>query len=110
MSLSERFSQLRSELKDLQSKAVQFEIDLQQHERVLQSISDLPDDRRCYRLVGEVLVQMTIAQAKPALEQQKNSLKELVETFQQKVKAKEEELLKFQKDNNIHIRPISEIK
>ncbi|KAK8885096.1 hypothetical protein M9Y10_044225 [Tritrichomonas musculus] len=109
MSISERFSQLRQELKELQSKEIQFELDLQQHERVLSSISSLPDDRKCYRLVGEVLVQMTIGQAKPALEQQKNSLSELVSTFKQKVQAKEDEMLKFQKDNNIQIRPLSEI-
>ena len=109
MSISEKFNQLRQELKELQSKEIQFELDLQQHERVLSSISSLPDDRKCYRLVGEVLVQMTIGQAKPALEQQKNSLSELVSTFKQKVQAKEDEMLQFQKDNNIQIRPLSEI-
>ena len=109
MSISEKFNQLRQELKELQSKEIQFELDLQQHERVLSSIADLPEDRKCYRLVGEVLVQMTIGQARPALEQQKSSLAELVSTFKQKVQAKEDEMLKFQKDNNIQIRPLSEI-
>ena len=109
MSISDKFNQLRQELKELQSKEIQFELDLQQHERVLSSIESLPEDRKCYRLVGEVLVQMTIGQARPALEQQKNSLAELVSTFKQKVQAKEDEMLQFQKDNNIQIRPLSEI-
>ena len=109
MSIIEQFNKLQSELKELQSKSIQFELDLQQHERVLESIANLPDDRKCYRLVGEVLVQMTIGEAKPALDQQKVSLKELVQTFTAKIKAKEEEILSYQKEHNIQIRPLSEV-
>ena len=108
-SLSERFSKLRQELKELQTKSIQFEMDFQQYEKVLATISDFPDDRTTYRLVGEVLVQMPVKEAKVVLEAQKNSLKELCATFKEKVQAKEEELIKFQKDNNIQIRPLSEI-
>lgn len=108
-SLGERFNRLRQELKDLQGKLIQFESDLQQHEKVLAAIADLPDDRKTYRLIGEVLVQMPAKESRAALEDHKNSLKELVVTFQEKVKAKEEELIKFQKDNNIQIRPLSEV-
>ncbi|KAH0793482.1 prefoldin subunit 2 [Histomonas meleagridis] len=109
MSISEQFNKLREELKELQSKNIQFELDMQQHERVLESIAKLPDDRKCYRLVGEVLVQMTIGEARPALDQQRASLKELIQTFTAKIKAKEEELLAFQKEHNIQIRPLSEV-
>ena len=108
-SVGERFNKLRQELKELQTKSVQFELDLQQHERVLETIASLPDDRKTYRLVGEVLVQMPAKEARLALEQQKNSLKELTATFREKTKAKEEELIKFQKDNNIQIRPLSQV-
>ena len=109
MSISEQFNKLRAELKESQNKNIKFELDLQQYERVLESIANLPDDRTCYRLIGEVLVQTTIGEAKPALEQQKASLSELTKTYVSKINAKEEELLKFQKDNNIQIRPLNEI-
>ena len=108
-SIGERFNRLRAELKELQTKLLQFESDLQQHEKVLAAIATLPDDRKTYRLVGEILVQLPAKDARTALEEHKNSLKELVVTFQEKVKAKEDELLKFQKDNNIQIRPLSEV-
>ena len=108
-SISERFNKLRQELKELQQKKVQFELDFQQHERVLETIAPLPDDRKTYRLVGEVLVQMPAKEARAALEQQKNSLSELVATFKEKVAAKQAELIKFQKDNNIQIRSLSEV-
>lgn len=109
MSVSEKFNSLRSELKSLQSQSIKIELDLQQHERVLEQITVLPNDRVCYRLVGDVLVQTDIGSAKTVLEQKRSQLKELTETFDGKIKAKEDELVKFQKDNNIQIRPISEI-
>jgi prefoldin subunit 2 len=107
--LSERFNRLRQELNEVQSKATQFELDEQEHERVLAAISDLPEDRVCYRLVGEVLVQMHSRDAKVALEQQRARLTELVRTFQDKTHAKEEEFLAFQRENNIQIRPLREV-
>jgi prefoldin subunit 2 len=107
--LSERFNRLRQELNELQSRATQFEIDEQEHERVLAAIGDLPEDRMCYRLVGEVLVQMGAREAKVALEQQRARLKELLRTFQEKTHAKEEEFLEFQRENNIQIRPLREV-
>ena len=39
----------------------------------------------------------------------RQELKELTATFREKTKAKEEELLKFQKENNIQIRPLSQV-
>jgi prefoldin subunit 2 len=109
MSLSERFNALRQELKDLQAKTTQFESDTLEHERVLETIAKMPEDRTCYRQVGEVLVQMNIGQARTALEQHFASLKELVATFQQKTEAKQKELLDFQKEKNIQIRSLREL-
>ena len=57
-------------------------------------------------------VQEKALEEEPLLEkipEYNDALKELCETFQQKVKAKEDEFLQFQKDNNIQIRPLSEI-
>jgi len=82
---------------------------MQHHERVLETISTLADDRKCYRLVGEILVQTTIGEARPALKSQLENLKEVVETFKQKTEMKSKEIQQFQVDNKIQIKPISEL-
>ena len=104
----EKYQRLRQDLKDLQTKQIQFELDLQQHERVLETIVGLDEKRKCYRLVGEVLVQTTIGEARPALEAQRDSLKDLFETFSQKIELKDKEIQQYQTDNKIQFRPISE--
>jgi prefoldin subunit 2 len=108
-SVSERFNALRQELKELQAKTAQFESDEQDHQRVLASIAKLPEDRKCYRQVGEILVQMNLAQAKLALEQHQASLKDLITQFQAKTEAKQKELVDFQKANNIQIRSLRDL-
>lgn len=107
--IGERFSFLRQELKELQTKEIQFEIDLQQHERVLETIAKLEDSRKCYRLVGEVLVQSTISEARPEIETQRNRLKDLVDSFRQKIDLKEKEIIQFQNDNHIQMRSVEEL-
>lgn len=109
MSLAQQLSLLNNELSQLQDKEVQFQIDLQQHQRVLETIKDYDPNRKCYRLVGEVLIQSTVAETKPLLEQQETSIKELVKTYRQKVEAKEQEIKKFQEDNHIRIESAREV-
>ena len=103
MSLSQKLSIMNNELNQLQDREVQFQVDLQQHQRVLETIKSYDPNRKCYRLVGEILVQSTIAETKPLLENQEANLKELVKTYHQKVEAKEQEIIQFQKDNHIRI-------
>ena len=108
-SVGEKYSILRNELKELQTKEIQLEMELKQHETVLETIEKLNDDRKCFRLVGEVLVQSTIGEARPALKQQIENLKEIVQTMKQKVEMKDKEILQFQKDNKIQFKSVSEI-
>ena len=108
-SVGEKYSLLRNELKELQTKEIQLEMDLKHHETVLETIEKLNDDRKCYRLVGEVLVQSTISEAKPALQQQIEKLKDLVQTMKQRVEMKEKEIQQLQIDNKIQFKSLSEL-
>ena len=108
-SVAERYSYLRQELKEISSKLIQLEIDLQQHERVLETIEPLENGRKCFRLVGEVLVQSTIGESKPSLSAQKENLKELVNSFRSKKALKEKEIMDFEKDNHIQFKSINEL-
>jgi prefoldin subunit 2 len=105
MSVADRFNKLRQELKELQTKTAQFESDEQEHLKVLETVVTLPEDRKCYRQIGEVLVTTNARDAKIFLEQQCTRLHELVATFQLKVADKEKELIDFQRENNIQLRP-----
>ena len=109
MSVGEKFSHLRNELKELQTKEIQLEIELKQHESVLETIEKLNEDRKCFRLVGEVLVQSTIGETKPQLKQQIENLKDVVEKMKQQVELKDKEIQQFQIDNKIQFKSVNEI-
>ena len=108
-SVGEKLSILRSEFKELQTKEIQLEIELKQHESVLETIEKLNDDRRCFRLVGEVLVESTVGQTKPALKEQIENLKDLVKRLQNSVQLKDKEIQQFQIDNKVQFKSIEEI-
>ncbi|AFZ81427.1 KE2 family protein domain-containing protein [Theileria equi strain WA] len=52
---------LLGQLEDLAQEAAE-------HRLVLKTLCELPEDRRCYRIVGGVAVERTVAEVKPALE------------------------------------------
>lgn len=109
MSIGERFQLLRQELKEIEAKEIQLEIDLQQHERVLETISKLAPERRAFRLVGEVLVQSTVGDIRPTLKEQIENLKEAVAQFKQNIDLKQKEIRKFQEDNKIQFTSVSQL-
>jgi prefoldin subunit 2 len=106
MSAVDRFNRIAQELKDLQTKTSKFEIEEQEHLRVLETVAALPPDRVCYREIGEVLVRTNAADAKAFLEQQCARLHDLIATFHPKIAEKEQELVTFQRENNIQLRPL----
>lgn len=109
MSIGERYSFLRQELKEIETKELQLELDLQQHERVLETIANLEAGRKCFRLVGEVLVQMTVGEVRPKLQEQIENLKEAVAQFKQNIQLKQKEIIKFQEDNKIQFASVSQL-
>ena len=63
-----RFNALRQEIQLLSSKATELDIERQEHDLVLEALNSCNDDkRRCFRLVGGVLVERTVGEVKPAV-------------------------------------------
>ena len=52
---------------------------LQEHEGVVKSLEQLDPDRKCFRLVGEVLVERTVKEVLPAVRSNKEQM-EMVHT------------------------------
>ena len=47
---------------------------MQEHEAVVKALVDLQPDRKCYRLVGEVLVERTVEEVLPAVRGNKEQI------------------------------------
>jgi len=60
-------------------------------------------DRKCFRLIGGVLVERTVGEVRPVIEQNLSQIESLCMTLMEKLKAAEKDAETFREQNNIMI-------
>jgi prefoldin subunit 2 len=70
-----RFKEMRNELHHHMMKLRELESELEGHSLVIDTLQPLDQGRRCFRLIGGVLVERTIAEILPALRSNKESVR-----------------------------------
>uniref|UniRef100_A0A8C6ZXE0 Prefoldin subunit 2 n=1 Tax=Nothoprocta perdicaria TaxID=30464 RepID=A0A8C6ZXE0_NOTPE len=98
-----RTARLRQEQRGLASKAAELELELNEHSLVIETLRAVEAARRCYRMVGGVLVERTVKEVLPALESNKEQIGRLLETLTQQLQAKGRELSDFRELHNIRL-------
>uniref|UniRef100_A0A674GXQ3 Prefoldin subunit 2 n=1 Tax=Taeniopygia guttata TaxID=59729 RepID=A0A674GXQ3_TAEGU len=63
-----RFNRLRQDQRGLASKAAELELELNEHTLVIETLREVDPTRKCFRMVGGVLVERTVKEVLPALE------------------------------------------
>ena len=71
---------------------------MQEHLRVVKTLEPLPADRRAFRLIGGVLVEKTVGEVLPAVQQQQEQLNQLILRLTDTITEKEKDLKKMQKE------------
>ncbi|NXT53473.1 PFD2 protein, partial [Pluvianellus socialis] len=69
-----RFNRLRQEQRGLASKAAELELELNEHSLVIETLREVDPTRKCYRMVGGILVERTVKEVLPALENNKEQV------------------------------------
>ncbi|KAL8434935.1 hypothetical protein ACSSS7_002784 [Eimeria intestinalis] len=69
--LRQRLQRMEKERGALNNTIAELQQDSSDHQLVLDAFKDLDSSRRCYRLVGGVLVERSVGEVRPALEQHK---------------------------------------
>ncbi|CAN7982894.1 unnamed protein product [Ixodes hexagonus] len=103
-SIVDGFNQLRQEQRSLTAKLVELEMDLNEHNLVAEALQNVDGDRRCYRMVGGVLVERTVKDILPAVMQNKNNIAKSVEALNDKIVKKGQEVNEYREKHNIQIR------
>ncbi|KAF6205008.1 hypothetical protein GE061_019175 [Apolygus lucorum] len=98
------FQLLRADQRALIQKLQEVEMDLSEHQIVLDTLKDLDGDRKCFRLIGGVLCEKTVKDVIPTLSSNKEQLAVLVEALNNQVAKKGEEINEYKEKNNIRIR------
>lgn len=71
---------------------------------MIDTLKTVDEERRCFRLIGGVLVEQQVKQVLPQLVTAKEKLESLIETGKEQITKKGEEILKYKEEHNIRIQ------
>lgn len=72
----QHYKGLRAQISELANKIAELDSDRNEHELVLRALTGLDPARRCYRSIGGVLVERTIAEVQPAVQKNLKGVRE----------------------------------
>ncbi|KAJ6844205.1 putative prefoldin subunit 2 [Iris pallida] len=102
--IANMYGALRSEMNQLYSKITELEMEVSEHSLVMGAIQPLDPPRRCYRMIGGVLVERTIREVLPAVQRNKEGLEEVVARLNEALEKKKMEIADFELKHKIKIR------
>ncbi|XP_029616247.1 prefoldin subunit 2-like [Oncorhynchus clarkii lewisi] len=97
------FQRMRSEQRSMASKAAELEMEINEHSLVIETLKDVDPTRKCFRLVGGVLVERTVKEVLPALESNKEQISKIVESLNTQMQSKGRELTEYREKYNIRL-------
>jgi len=98
------YANMRTEMNQLYTKITDLEMEVSEHSLVIGAIEPLDPTRRCYRMIGGVLVERTIKEVLPAVHRNKEGLEEVVARMKEALEKKKKEITEFELTYKIRIR------
>ncbi|XP_058721904.1 prefoldin subunit 2 [Vicia villosa] len=98
------YAAMRSDLNQIYTKITELEMEVSEHSLVLNAIQPLDQSRRCYRMIGGVLVERTIKEVLPAVQRNKEGLEEVVARLNETLEKKKKEIAEFETKYKIRMR------
>ncbi|XP_019877044.2 prefoldin subunit 2 [Aethina tumida] len=98
------FQAMRAEQRTLTTKLSEFEYDLNEHKMVIETLKNVNDDRKCFRLVGGVLTERKVKDVLPVLISNQENLAELIEKLNEQITKKGQEINEYREKHNIRFR------
>ncbi|RMY77103.1 hypothetical protein D0863_01525 [Hortaea werneckii] len=98
-----QYSNYKDTLQAIAQKIGDVEQEGEEHKLVLETLTPLPGDRKCFRMINGVLVERTVNEVLPALQTNAEGLKKVLEDLVKQYRAKQEDMDKWKKKNNIQV-------
>ncbi|KAF8484637.1 Prefoldin beta-like protein [Russula ochroleuca] len=108
--VQQTYSRLQGDLQNLASKIGELEQEAEEHVLVLSTLNEAlaeEPDRKCFRLIGGVLVERTVQDVVPALQTNRDGIRKVIASLTEQYKAKEGDFEKFKGEYNI--RPAGKV-
>merc|ERR1712070_585941 len=101
--LQVQYSNYKDTLQAIAQKIGDVEQEGEEHKLVLETLTPLPGDRKCFRMINGVLVERTVSEVLPALQTNAEGLKKVLEDLVKQYRTKQEDMDKWKKKNNIQV-------
>ncbi|KAN0132569.1 Prefoldin beta-like protein [Lactarius tabidus] len=108
--IQQTYSRLQSDLQTLASKIGELEQEAEEHALVLSTLNEAlveEPDRKCFRLIGGVLVERTVKDVVTSLQTNRDGIRKVIASLSEQYKGKEGEFEKFREEYKI--RPAGRI-
>ncbi|KAL7210198.1 hypothetical protein ACSBR1_031708 [Camellia fascicularis] len=103
------YGAMRSDINQIYSKITELEMEASEHSLVMNAIKPLDPSRRCYRMIGGVLVERTIKEVLLAVQRNKEGLEEVIARLNEALEKKKKEVADFEATYKIRIRKPDEV-
>ncbi|KAK9452413.1 Prefoldin subunit-domain-containing protein, partial [Limtongia smithiae] len=101
--LQAQYNTYKSTLQQLAQKIGELESEGDEHKLVLETLRPLPTTRKCFRMVGGVLVERTVGDVIPALEANATGVRTVLQQLVGEYKKTEEDMASWQKKNKVQV-------
>ncbi|KAK9320626.1 Prefoldin beta-like protein [Lipomyces orientalis] len=101
--LQAQYNDYKSTLQQLAQKIGELESEVDEHKLVLETLRPLPDSRKCFRMIGGVLVERTVVEVIPALETNAKGVESVLQQLVKEYKKTEEDMKKWQTKNKVQV-------
>lgn len=101
--LQQQYQNYKNTLQQISQKIGDIEQEAEEHKLVLDTLSPLSGDRKCFRMINGVLVERTVRDVIPTLQTNAEGLKKVLEDLVKQYKLKQDELDKWKKKNNVQV-------
>ncbi|KAK8514858.1 hypothetical protein V6N13_121809 [Hibiscus sabdariffa] len=102
--IANMYAAMRSELNQIYSKITELEMEVSEHSLVINAIQPLDSSRRCYRMIGGVLVERTVKEVLPAVQRNKEGLEEVISWLNETLEKKKKDIVDFETKYKIRIK------
>jgi len=102
--IAAQFNAMKQELQTMAQKIGELEMESEEHKLVIDTIEPMNSDRKCFRLIGGVLVERTVEEILPAVKANNEGIKTIMHQLLEQYKKKEEAFRAFQKEHDIVVR------
>ncbi|KAH8094849.1 Prefoldin beta-like protein [Cristinia sonorae] len=102
--IQQTYNRFQGDLQTLANKIGELEQEAEEHTLVLTTLDEAlaeEPDRKCFRLVGGVLVERTVKDVVPALQTNRDGIRKVIAGLAEQYKSKEEEFDSFKQEYNI---------